>query len=634
MKQTLSLFLALLLLAGCAAKQPAPVEPEQTPSAAAAPVETAQTAVIDSSQAISAVVHLENVDWVDFASATDLYLNPSADGAAASSWTDYASATDLTGGYVSSDTDVYASATDLSGSDPVYASSTDLPEASAPAAETPIDYTKVYTDSSKYEPHTLQAKYTRLREGDMPEFVPAEGLGTVLPYVASDLFSGGVSSEGSTGDRCYGLMDAGGRLLTDGVYSDVRQLQYADPADPNGVAGIPFWRVTQLSEIWSEGEDSVPSGREVYGVVAMDGSFALPPAYYDIDAFSDGFVASGGEHRFEVYDNKGTLLFNGDALEEMDFPWDWSYGEDMFVLSKGYSAEYYFVDRGGKTVLGPYASADAFSDGLACVQAEENAKYGYIDRTGTWVIQPQFDDSARFQDGQAIQRRDGKFVVIDRTGAELISADSAGCELRRCAFGYEEVMYESETAEHDFYDLQGNVLVHAKQGELWQALDGSMIGLILDDGVELRSLHTPGWGLRVEGCPLSASPGVMMLDGRSVRGYLLQNHLDFDRTNCRYYFVTEDLTELRELEAGCFTSGARSTGTFDPVTGEPYSECVQGSQRYFYGQDGRLIGSCRTGTDAAVIGGMLRTVTDRACTYTGANGETVFCFPLLSILDA
>ena len=37
--------------------------------------------------------------------------------------------------------------------------------------------------------------------------------------------------------------------------------------------------------------------------------------------------------------------------------------------------------------------------------------------------------------------------------------------------------------------------------------------------------------------------------------------------------------------------------------------------------------------DAAVIGGMLRVTTDRACTYTDANGETVFCFPLLSVLD-
>ena len=618
MKQTLSLVLALLLLAGCAAKQPA-AAPEQAPGAAA-PGATEEPVVIDSSQSVSATVRLEKAESAQYASGTDLYVAPDVSAVSPDSGTDYyASPTDLPDSEADSGTEYYASPTDL-------------PAGAGPASdETPIDYSKVYTDSSKYEPHAVQAKYTRLREEDMTEFVPMEDLGTVLPYAASNLFSGKEARYGYADNRSYGLMDASGRLLTDGVYSSVSPILYTERYYDFSEAALPFWQVTQLSETVRDSESGAVYGGEVYGVVSMDGSFALPPAYYSIESYADGFVARGGEHRFEVYDREGTLLFNGDALEDMDFPWDWSYGEGLFTLSKD-DEGYYFVDRSGKTVLGPYDYADAFSEGLACVREKEDEKYGYIDAAGAWVIQPQFENRSRFEDGQAVQRRDdGRCVVIDRTGAELLRLDNAENGLIPCPFGYEEFTYAEEIEEHDFYDRQGNVRVHGKAGEVWKALDDRMIALIRDDAVELRSLHTPGWGLRAEGASFDVSCGAAMIDGKSERGYLLKTNSIYAASSFRYYFVTQDLSEVRELQYGCY---ADSDQTLDPVTGEPYSECVQGDQRYFYGRDGRLIGSCRNDADAAVIGGMLRVTTDRACTYTDANGETVFCFPLLSILDS
>ena len=40
-----------------------------------------------------------------------------------------------------------------------------------------------------------------------------------------------------------------------------------------------------------------------------------------------------------------------------------------------------------------------FTDGLAKVQIDE--KYGYIDKTGTMIIEPQFEDAGRFFEGLA-----------------------------------------------------------------------------------------------------------------------------------------------------------------------------------------------------------------------------------------
>jgi len=47
-------------------------------------------------------------------------------------------------------------------------------------------------------------------------------------------------------------------------------------------------------------------------------------------------------------------------------------------------------------------------------------KWGYVDKDGTWVITPQFQDAYRFQDGLAPVEVGGKWGYIDETGAIVI----------------------------------------------------------------------------------------------------------------------------------------------------------------------------------------------------------------------
>ena len=63
-----------------------------------------------------------------------------------------------------------------------------------------------------------------------------------------------------------------------------------------------------------------------------------------------------------------------------------------------------YVNKHGKVVIEPqFVDAASFSEGLAAACIDENGikRWGYIDRSGDWVIEPQFDYAGSFSEGLA-----------------------------------------------------------------------------------------------------------------------------------------------------------------------------------------------------------------------------------------
>ena len=75
-----------------------------------------------------------------------------------------------------------------------------------------------------------------------------------------------------------------------------------------------------------------------------------------------------------------------------------------------------FIDKTGAWVIQPrFQIAESFSQGLAA--ATEGGKWGFIDKTGAWVIQPPYDDGGAFSGGlAALTGADGTLLYIDTTG--------------------------------------------------------------------------------------------------------------------------------------------------------------------------------------------------------------------------
>ena len=72
-----------------------------------------------------------------------------------------------------------------------------------------------------------------------------------------------------------------------------------------------------------------------------------------------------------------------------------------------------YIDKTGKFIIQPqFDSASNFSEGFASVRM--NNKWGYIDKTGKFVIQPQFDLASNFSEGLARIRIDGNYGYIKK----------------------------------------------------------------------------------------------------------------------------------------------------------------------------------------------------------------------------
>jgi len=83
------------------------------------------------------------------------------------------------------------------------------------------------------------------------------------------------------------------------------------------------------------------------------------------------------------------------------------------------SGKWGYIDRSGRIVINPqFEEAGDFAEGLARVKT--GGKWGYIDRTGRFLINPQFEEAGDFSQGLARVKLGGKWGYVDRKGVVLV----------------------------------------------------------------------------------------------------------------------------------------------------------------------------------------------------------------------
>lgn len=487
-----------------------------------------------------------------------------------------------------------------------------------PVAPPPKDQT-VKTDYSQYTPRqTLQPLYLPM-ETACEDLQPSEDYGAIYPYVGTTLASAYGGSH-----YVYGIMDEKGQLLTAPVYRNVQRLEYWDDYLGEERVILPFWTLTK-TEVLDQGEYPVYHNRQA--LASLDGSWVTECRYTGISVSDDRILAmekdwESDSFRFDFYDTEGRLLLTSEELEILSrIPNSISYAGysdgmirlDCYNYTKIDGNVWYttgdgstwYIDPEGSVLLGPYASGDNFSDGLAMVSDNYDSYY-YIDKAGNPQFDRSFSGGESFKNGVALVNTGSRYQVIDTKGKVILDT-----------MGYSSIYRDREyfvvTTDYinTYYDLQGQVVFEDIPFN-WSYLGH---GLFSDWAEEIIQVETQ------RRFTVSREPDAyhyaQSLWEQGIEALLVS---DYTGSVTKSYLLDENAELIMEFEGGAFVleDGQRSLLIINDG----------GSFKIYNGELEYLFSCPREAEPSVVCGDRLICFSEQYSLCYNLEGELIFCYPL------
>ncbi len=215
---------------------------------------------------------------------------------------------------------------------------------------------------------------------------------------------------------------------------------------------------------FSEGLAWVRIGTKV-GYISTKGVVVITPQFDDARPFRYGRAAvklcCGRWGKQEAGNRVGFIDTAGKYVGGLDFRGVGDFSGDLADVSTADGATA-FVDRSGKIVLsGNFQSfggvRTGFTAGLAPATPMSGGKWGFIDTTGKWAIDPQFDGVMNFADGLAPVVVGGRTGYIDRKGTFVVNPQyDYGWEF------YEGYAFVGSGGKWGFIDTKGRMVGDTK----------------------------------------------------------------------------------------------------------------------------------------------------------------------------
>ena len=255
----------------------------------------------------------------------------------------------------------------------------------------------------------MHSLHTRLHDGAMPELVPSDDYGMLLPYSNALVFD-----DGSLRTAMYGFVTVDGVVVTDLIYDGI--VMAANPHHWNFYEDRKEYPAYMLTINTPESEWMYPYGRVKIAVSATDGSWITPFDYINV-VFTEDVILLYRFHPavldVDVIDYNGIHLYN--MLDA-----DWAEGvrsapgerpliNEYFISIQQFNEKVVLVDvRTGEALYLDLYDIHSFYEGYAAAAFEKTDEggysylWGFVDTDFQEVIPGQYISPSVFQHGMAI----------------------------------------------------------------------------------------------------------------------------------------------------------------------------------------------------------------------------------------
>ena len=224
----------------------------------------------------------------------------------------------------------------------------------------------------------------------------------------------------------FGFEDGTGRVIVNPQFDAVTDFSDVDVAvvnvgDSSGIIDERGnWVVPLQSRSWIHGLFGGGGPGLGMGAKSSEGLFG----YRDIREMREGYIRATGEIAIPAQFTNATAFSEGLAcvtpavnLSELE-------RNPEGVIRNPAFGKAGYIDKTGRFVIPPqFSGGSRFSGGLAAVKVGiEGGKWGFIDKSGGFVINPEFDEQpSDFKGEYARVKRKGQYGFIDKRGNEVVS---------------------------------------------------------------------------------------------------------------------------------------------------------------------------------------------------------------------
>lgn len=252
----------------------------------------------------------------------------------------------------------------------------------------------------------------------MEEF--SEGLSAVFVYEKSQFAEGDPKRLSEWRQKKCGYADTRGKLAI--------PLKYT--------AAGPFSE--GLAPVYVGGVDRMCTGLDSghWGYINAKGEMVIKPQFANAQPFSEGLACVTFDgNNYGWIDKTGKFAIKMRRLRiAMSF-------HDGAARIRGDQDsipgwnDFGYIDRNGEVFVHPVfdAGISPFTEGLTSARERPTwdadkkewiqGKYGYVDKRGNWIVEPQYTHAGSFRNGLARVSTETQVAYIDRTGKKVWSAD-------------------------------------------------------------------------------------------------------------------------------------------------------------------------------------------------------------------